>query len=149
MAEYVYNIVKNCPGCLKERGHYRQKQNLKLLPASSPLKFVAMDILGPLLKTTQESMCHWYDWQELQAHTCFSCIKSYSSAFCTDVYRQFYFALQYSKLPLTDNWLQFVSKFFNSRCCFLCVKQFTTTAYHPQTNGRTEQYNQTIVARLR
>lgn len=54
-----------------------------------------------------------------------------------------------SNYLLSDYGPQFVSKFFGAICGFLGVKQLTTTAYHPQTNGQTELYKKVIVSRLR
>lgn len=51
MAKNVNELVDNCLECGKMRENYRQQRNLKLFPAKGPLQFVAMDILGPLLKT--------------------------------------------------------------------------------------------------
>ena len=50
---------------------------------------------------------------------------------------------------LSDNGPQFVGKFFEAICLTLKVKHVATTAYHPQTNGQTERYNQTLATRLR
>jgi transposase InsO family protein len=49
---------------------------------------------------------------------------------------------------LTDNGTQFVSKFFQTVCRLLGVKQVFTTAYHPQTNGKCERFNRTILSAL-
>lgn len=49
---------------------------------------------------------------------------------------------------LTDRGPQFVSRFVASVCSFLGVKSLTTMAYHHQTNGESERYNETFVTRL-
>jgi transposase InsO family protein len=49
---------------------------------------------------------------------------------------------------LTDNGTQFVSKFFQTVCRLLGVKQVLITAYHPQTNGQCERFNRTILSTL-
>lgn len=50
---------------------------------------------------------------------------------------------------LMDNRPQFASKFFVSICAYLGAKHLATTVHHPQTNGRAERYNRTIITRLR
>jgi transposase InsO family protein len=45
---------------------------------------------------------------------------------------------------LTDNGTQFVSKFFQTFCRLLGIKQVHTSAYRPSTNGQTERFNRTI-----
>lgn len=48
---------------------------------------------------------------------------------------------------LTDDGLQFVSRFFADVITDLEIKHSMTTAYHPHTKGHVEKYNRTIVAR--
>lgn len=50
---------------------------------------------------------------------------------------------------LTDNGPKRVATFFASVWAYLGMKQLTTTAYQPQTNGQTDRYNKTIAARSR
>jgi Integrase zinc binding domain len=45
-------VVRNCPVFSRNRIHERKRTSfLKLFPATEPLEYVAMDILGPLPKT--------------------------------------------------------------------------------------------------
>lgn len=46
------------------------------------------------------------------------------------------------------NEMQFVSKLLETLCTFLRTKHLTTMAYHPQTNGQSEQFNETTIAIL-
>lgn len=50
---------------------------------------------------------------------------------------------------LTDNSPQYAKKIFNAFCARLGTKLNTTTAYHPQTHGKTEWYRKIILSRLR
>jgi hypothetical protein len=50
---------------------------------------------------------------------------------------------------LTDNGPRFTDEIFQAVCAELVTKKFFTTAYHPQTNGKVERYNRTILASLR
>lgn len=50
------------------------------------------------------------------------------------------------KRLLTDIGPQLVGKVFNDVCAALGAKLMTTNAYHPQTNGQTKRYNETIVS---
>jgi Integrase zinc binding domain len=52
MAANVYETVKRCEACARNRITERRRTNpLKLFPAKGPLESVAMDILGPLPKS--------------------------------------------------------------------------------------------------
>jgi hypothetical protein len=50
---------------------------------------------------------------------------------------------------LTENSPQFTAKFFQAVCAELGIHKVFTTAYHPQSNGKVERYNRTILASLR
>ncbi|CAN8061905.1 unnamed protein product [Agarophyton chilense] len=52
MAHDVYNFVRQCESCVRFRGGIRKhRKYLKLFPATGPLEFVAIDLLGQLPKT--------------------------------------------------------------------------------------------------
>jgi hypothetical protein len=52
MAADVAETVRQCESCAKNRIKERKRTSLlKLFPASAPLEYVSMDILGPLPKT--------------------------------------------------------------------------------------------------
>ena len=50
---------------------------------------------------------------------------------------------------ISDRGAIFTSKFWSSLCYFLGIKRRLFTAFHPQTDGRTEQQNSMIEAYLR
>ena len=50
---------------------------------------------------------------------------------------------------VTDRKPIFFSKFWSSLCYFLGIKRKLSTAFHPQTDGRTERQNSTMEAYLR
>ena len=54
-----------------------------------------------------------------------------------------------SELIVIDWGLFFTSKFWSSLCYFLGIKKKLSTAFHPQTNGHTEQQNSTMKAYIR
>lgn len=49
----IYISVAKCERCAKRKNQRRHRLKLKLLPATGPLEFVAMNILVSLPKTTQ------------------------------------------------------------------------------------------------
>jgi Integrase zinc binding domain len=64
MAADVYETVKRCDACARNRINERRKTNpLKLFPAKGPLESVAMDILGPSTQVqARESLPPRYYW---------------------------------------------------------------------------------------
>lgn len=55
----------------------------------------------------------------------------------------------YIRLHANRQRTAYVNSFFATICRYLGVKVLTTTAYHPQTDGRVERYKKTTIARLR
>ena len=49
------------------------------------------------------------------------------------------------KIIVTDRGSNFTAELFRELSKALGVKHRTTTAYHPQSNGHTERFNQTVV----
>jgi transposase InsO family protein len=50
---------------------------------------------------------------------------------------------------VTERGSNFTSQFFTSLCKTLQIIYLKTTAYHPQSNGRTERFNRTMAEMLR
>ena len=151
MANDVFQTVRNCRSCARVRGTtYKHRRFLRLFPAEYPLQFVAIDLLGPLPRTTNGNrhvLVITDRFSKLSRAVPLVRINS------TSVVRAFLenWAYPYA-LPetlLSDNGTQFTSKFFEEICTTLGVKHLTTTTYHPQANGQVERYNRTLVARLR
>ena len=53
------------------------------------------------------------------------------------------------KIIVTDRGSNFTAELFRELSKALGVKHRTTTAYHPQSNGHTERFNQTVVDMIR
>lgn len=65
MASDVYTAVGDCGESAVERAGLKKKRNLKLLPPSDPVEFLAMDILALLPKATtgnqvMDVITDWY-----------------------------------------------------------------------------------------
>ena len=151
MALDVFNTVRQCSACAKERLSLRKHSKfLKLFPAQRPLEFVAIDILGPLPRTKNgykylavitDRYSKFTQTVPLRNVTAWTLAK----AFCD----HWAFIFGPPKYLLSDNGGQFISKFFQSVCNILGTRNLFTTSYHPQTNGQVERYNRTILAGLR
>ena len=151
MASDTHECVRNCTRCAKERISLRShSQFLKLFPAARPLEFVALDILGPVTKNGQgnrfllviSDRC-----SKLTKSVPLTSISAYrvASAFC----EHWVFVYGPPSYLLSDNGAQFTAKFFHHVCNILGIGNLYTTTYHPQTNGKVERFNRTILAALR
>ncbi|CAN8077309.1 unnamed protein product [Agarophyton chilense] len=113
------------------------------------MEFVAMDILGPLPKSSHGKR---FVLVKTDTFTKFTRALPLGKTKATDVATAFlsHWVYPYG-MPLyllTDNGSQFVPKFFSHVCATLGIKHVTTTAYHPQTNGQVERFNRTLLDRL-
>ena len=146
-----YNYVRNCPECAKERVRIRKKSaTMKLFPAKAPLQDVAMDLLGPLLKTKRGNKHLLVITDRFTKLVKVVPLRSSKGLTVAQAFvDNWVFNLGPPKTILTDNGSQFRSKFMLEVHRALGIKTAFTTAYRPQTNGQTERYNRTIISALR
>jgi transposase InsO family protein len=123
---------------------------LKFFPASGPLEFVAMDILGPLQKTEHgnrfllvisDRFSEITRSVPLRTITALGVAKSFCDAWV--------FSYGPPRYLFTDNGTQFKANVFLVVCRELGIAKIFTTAYHPQTIGQVERFNRTIINSLR
>ena len=147
MAADVSYYVSRCPSCAKKSLRVgRKTTKLSLFPPSAPMEFVAMDILGPLTTTDRGNRFLLVVTDRFSKLT-----RAFPLSITTaDVVAHAFFdgwvASGYGipSVLLTDNGPQFISKFFQTFCRTLGVKQVYTSAYRPSTNGQTERFNRTV-----
>lgn len=150
MANDVAEIINQCQSCARNRGHVKLQRQLQLFPASGPLEFVALDILGPLPKTKKENL-----YVVVMTDRYSKLTRDIPTSSITTTAVKYIFSEHWINphgIPafvLTDNGTLLVSKFFATLCTHLGLKQLTTTAYHPQTNGQVERYKKTLDTQLR
>lgn len=146
----MYTLLHECHSCTKNRSRVAQKRKLTLFPATGPLEFVAIDVLGPLLWTTsgnQDEVVVTDDFSQLTR--AIPTDKIIPGQVATIFLDNWVMPHRKPSCILINNEVQFVSKLFRTLHLFLGVKKLTTTVYHPQTNGEVERYSRPLVARLR
>ena len=151
MSVDIHNVVEDCDTCARNRSKdQRNVYPMKLFPASKPLEYVAMDILGPLPKTKHgrrfilvvtDRFTKLAKTVSLRTITSLSVAKAFCDCWI--------FNYGIPKVVLTDNGSQFTSGFFRRVCRILGINKVFTSEYHPQTNGQAERYNRTLLAALR
>jgi Chromo (CHRromatin Organisation MOdifier) domain/Integrase core domain/Integrase zinc binding domain len=151
MAADVSETIRQCPICAKNWVNERKRTSfLKLFPASSPLEYVSMEIVGPLPKTVHgnrfllvitDRFSKLTRTVPLRTITALSVAKAFCDAWV--------FSYGPPRYLLTDNGAKSAAKFFLAVCRELGIAKVFTTAYHPQTNGQVERFNRTIVNSIR
>ena len=151
MATDIFQTARDCRECAQARGtRYKNQKLMKTFKATQPLDFVALDLLGPLIKTKTGCTDILVITDRFSKMARVVPLKSTKAPYVADAFIE-HWVIPYG-LPrklLSDNGPQFVGKFFQAMCTILGTKHLPTSAYHPQTNGQTERYNQTLVNRLR
>jgi transposase InsO family protein len=151
MAMDVYESVRQCDAFARNRISDKRHTNpLQIFAANGPMESVAMDILGPLPRTTHGNTFLLVIADRFSKVTITVPLRtvtalSVATAFCD----RWVYVYGPPISLLTDNGPQFAAKFFQAVCAELGVKKLFTSAYHLKTNGQVERYNRTILAALR
>lgn len=147
MVKSVNDQVDNCLERQKIRGHCRHQRHLKLIPASRPLEFFAIPILVRSLQPMINSISSWQtaisSWQMLYLYL-------------RRQVRMIYRLLSKNRLlptafPTSPSWIMDCSSWANFST--LSAASQVPNSWRRQRItctliAKTEQYNQTIVARL-
>ena len=111
---------------------------------------MSIDILGPLPKSKRGKrflLVITDRFTKLTTVVALRNINAYSVAFA--FCEAWIFKYGPPRSVLSDKGKQFTSRFFQSVCQLLGLSNAYTSAYHPQTNGKVERYNRTILNMLR
>ena len=150
MVNDIFQAAKDCRSCARVRGTRGHKQHeLTLFPAVDPLAFVAMDLVGPFVKTKKGFSSILVITDRFSKIARAIPMSSTTAGAVANAFME-HWICPYG-IPtyiLTDNGPQFVAKIFDHLVTMLGVSHLRTTAYHPQTNGQAERYNRTLVTRL-
>jgi transposase InsO family protein len=151
MAADIADTVRTCTTCAKNRIKERTHTSfLKLFPASAPLEYVAIDILGPLPKTGHGNRFLLVMTDRFSKLTRTVPLRTTTALVCARAFCDHWvYSYGAPRHVLTGNGPQFTAKFFLAVCRELGVAKVFTTAYHPQTNGQVERFNRTILNSLR
>jgi len=147
----VYATVRACETCSRDRVQLvRHTNTLKLFPAKRPLDDVAIDILGPLPKTTRGNL---YIVVIMDRYSKLCRLESLSNVRASTLAKAFVESWVFTYGPprtlLSDNGKQFISKLFQDTCRVFGIANKYTTTYHPQANGQVERFNRTLASMLR
>lgn len=147
MKRDVESFVKGCDKCLRYKHH---KQSLPWLSTPVPLQpfeDISIDIVGPVpssrrgnreILVIQDRLTRWIEFVpmcDMTAHTVARALLNN-------------WVCRYGvpKRLISDRGRQFVSEVFAQMCKFLGIKNFTTTAYRPSSNGQNERSHRELHA---
>ena len=151
MALDCHFYLQNCEECMRERVSLRKHvKALTLFPAKAPLESVAMDLLGPFLRTPR-GHTHLLVITDRYSKLTKTVALGKTDAYAVGVafVHNWVFTYGPPRSVLTDNGPPFSSKFLQTACIALGIRNQFTTTYNPKANGQAERYNRTLAAALR
>lgn len=146
-----YSTVRACTTCAKTRIQLRKHTtHMKLFPSYSPIDFVAIDILGELIRSKNGNR-HLL----VISDRCTKLVRTVplntinAKVVAHAFVHNWVFVYGSPRHLLSDNGAQFTSRFMRETCRILGTQNVFTTTYNPKYNGQVERFNRTIVAAIR
>jgi transposase InsO family protein len=145
------SMVRRCPSCaaLRLKRGPKRTYPLTIFPPDRPLEFVALDVLGPLPKTSrgnQYVLCICDRFSKMSVAVAMP--DQTASTVAREFVDRWVSLFGIPITVLTDNGPCFASKFFKVLTHILGVKHVFASAYRPSTNGQVERWNATLVDTL-
>lgn len=146
----VNQFCRSCPECQKTTLRAPCKVPLQPLPIiHTPFERLGMDIVGPVEKSKSGNrfMLVVTDYATKYPEVFpLKSVKARHVAFCLV---QLFSRVGFPREILTDQGTNFMSKLLKQVYQLLGIRSLRTTPYHPQTDGLTERFNQTLKQMLR
>lgn len=147
MVKEVTSFIRACSVCQTKKA-YNRTSKLRLLtniPVTEPFARVGMDLMGPLITTSEG---HRYVIVASHYLTKWVEVKALMSKDCENI-AQFFFdeVMMRHSSPieiLTNNGTEFCNALMDVLAIHMRVKHTTTSPYHPQCKGLTERFNRTL-----
>jgi len=150
MAKDVANFVQSCPVCAKVKGYPSGKRvPSEVVVSDRVMDLVAMDFLGPL-KVTKRGYRHvLVIMDHLSRFTVLVPTRDVSSdSAARALFVRWICVVGTPARLLSDQGACFMSETIAAICTIFGIEKLHTSAMHPQTNGKVERFNRTLVDML-
>lgn len=152
MKHEIQEFIQHCRGCqLKKLVRIKTKQPMVLTDTpGAAFDKISMDIVGPLPET-KKGNCHILTMQDLLTKYSLAVpLQGTTSVDICDAFAKSFIArFGAPKMLLTDQGANFCSSLMRNLARKFRIKQFRTTAYHPQTNGSIERSHHVLTEYLK
>ena len=145
MKSDVRRHVETCPTCIVHSKKVVHAPMGQMPIATTPMQFVGMDLIGPLVKTPHGNQYiltlidHCTGWAEA-----FPIPQKTSQEVWKKLTRQFFPRHGYPDVIITDQGLEFGALALRQYLAEVSIEQRRTTSYNPQANGKCERFNGTL-----
>ena len=149
VAKDVKNYVQSCPECQKVAKRPMKVPLMKMPIIGKPFERIAMDIVGPLPKTSNGYqyilVISDYATRFPEAYP----LRRFTAVSVADKVMDLFARVGVANEILTDQGTNFTSELLKELYRMLGIKAITTSPYHPQTDGLVERLNQTLKLMLK
>jgi hypothetical protein len=154
MGKDVSKWSRSCVACQLAKVHKHTKAPLQQLPPPTKrFSHIHVDLVGPLTRCEGKNMLltvidRWTSWPEAfplsvsgEAASAQACAKH--------LINQWIPRFGVPDVVTSDRGSQFTSELWASMCRLMGIRRNTTTAYHPQHNGKIERWHRSLKNALR
>ena len=146
----IENFCKACAVCQKMSTKGVRKAPLRSLPIiSQPFERIAMDVVGPLLKSSCGNRFILVICDYATRYPEAVPMRSVDAASVAEELMKLFSRVGVPKEILTDQGTKFTSLLLTELYRMLHVHPIKTTPYHPQTDGLVERFNRTLKTMLK
>ena len=146
----VKEMVKTCPGCQRAARNTNARAPLQPLPCiGEPFKLVAMDIVGPIPRSTSG---YKYILTFMDLYTKYPeaiPLRRVDNESVLEAMLEVFSRHGIPESILTDQGSVFMSKLTKSVCNTLGIEQIRTSPYHPQSDGALERWHACLKGMLK
>lgn len=150
MAEDVKLWIKTCEVCQRRKRPGRTPRAPQRIYAVGKInERVCMDICGPIVKTARGNTVILVITDQFSKYTRAFALPHQKAAVVADVFLKNWICIFGAPRQVhTDQGSNFESALFKQLCMAFEAEKTKTTGYHPQGDGQTERYNQTMMHML-
>ncbi|XP_068073009.1 uncharacterized protein [Danio rerio] len=146
----VAQYCKTCPECQKVSSDCPRRVPLQPLPLiGTPFERLGMDIVGPVEKSRSGNRFMLVVTDYATRYPEVFPLRSVKAKYVATCLVQLFSRVGFPSEILTDQGTNFMSNLLKQVYRLLGIKSLRTTPYHPQTDGLTERFNQTLKQMLR
>lgn len=150
MRKDISLYCKTCPQCQQTSLRGPPRAPLEPLPIIGvPFEQLGMDIVGPLEKTKAGNRFMLVITDYATKYPEVFPLKTVKARVVAGSLIQLFSRVGFPKAMVTDQGSNFMSELLKQVYKLLGIKRLRTTPYHPQTDGLTERFNQTLKQMLR
>lgn len=152
MKKEIKDFISQCESCQQNKLVRKKHREPMVITstASEAFERVSLDIVGPFPLTLDGNKYILTLQDDLTKYSQAYALPEHTAETIADVFvREFVCKFGIPKSILTDQGADFTSKLLKEVSKLFKIKQLTTTAYHPQTNGSLERSHATLAEYLK